>query len=36
MDARQHEQTYAAFIKLAIATCVFVIVTLAGMAVFLT
>lgn len=36
MDARQHERSYAAFIKLAIATCVFVIVTLAAMALFLT
>lgn len=36
MDARQHEQTYSAFIKLVIATCVFVIVTLAAMALFLT
>lgn len=36
MDARQHEQSYSAFIKLAIATCLLVIVTLAGMAIFLT
>ena len=36
MDARQHKQSYTAFIKLAIASCVFVIMTLVGMAVFLT
>ena len=36
MDARQHQQTYSAFIKFAIATCVVAAVTLAGMAAFLT
>jgi len=36
MDARQHEQTYSGFIKLAIATCAAAALTLAGMAIFLT
>lgn len=36
MDTRQHEQTYSAFIKLIVATALFVIVTLVGMAAFLT
>jgi aa3 type cytochrome c oxidase subunit IV len=36
MDARQHEQSYSAFLKLLIATCVLVIVILGGMAAFLT
>ena len=36
MDARQHQQTYSAFIKLAITACIVVAVTLAGMAAFLT
>ncbi len=36
MDARQHEQTYSGFIKLAIASCIVVAVTLGGMAIFLT
>lgn len=36
MDTRQHEQTYSSFIKLVTATALFVIVTLVGMAAFLT
>ena len=36
MNARQHQQSYSAFIKLAIATCIVAAVTLAGMAAFLT
>ena len=36
MDTRQHEQTYSSFIKILIASCVVVIVTLVGMAAFLT
>ncbi len=35
MDTKQHSGTYSWFIKLVIATCVVVIVTLVGMAVFL-
>ena len=35
MDTNQHSETYNWFIKLCIATCVVVIVTLVGMAVFL-
>ncbi len=30
MDARQHEQSYSAFIKIAIAACIVTAVTLAG------
>lgn len=36
MDTRQHEQTYTAFIKLIIAGCILAVMTLAGMAIFLT
>ncbi len=36
MDARQHQETYSDFIKLVIASCVLVVVILAGMATFLT
>ncbi|MFQ5625256.1 MAG: aa3-type cytochrome c oxidase subunit IV [Methyloligellaceae bacterium] len=36
MDARQHQQTYSAFIKLTIASCIMAALMLAGMAVFLT
>lgn len=36
MDIRQHEGTYSGFIKLMTALCVVVIVTLVGLAVFLT
>ena len=36
MDTRQHEGSYSAFLKLLTATCVIVIVTLVGMAAFLT
>ncbi len=36
MDARQHKQTYSAFIKLVIVTCISVAGTLAAMAVILT
>ncbi|MHA1165033.1 MAG: aa3-type cytochrome c oxidase subunit IV [Alphaproteobacteria bacterium] len=36
MDTRQHEETYSSFIKLMVAGCVVVIVTLVGMAAFLT
>ena len=35
MDAKQHKETYSWFIKLTIATCAVVIVTLVGMAIFL-
>jgi len=36
MDTRQHEGSYSAFIKLLVAGCVIAIVTLVGMAAFLT
>lgn len=35
MDTKQHKETYDSFIKLVVATCVVVIVTLVGMAIFL-
>lgn len=36
MDVKQHQDTYSAFIKLVLATIAVVIVTLVGMAIFLT
>ena len=36
MDTRQHEQTYSAFIRIVIASCILAAMTLAGMAIFLT
>ena len=36
MDTRQHQESYSAFIKLLMAGCVVVIVTLVSMAAFLT
>lgn len=36
MDARQHQETYSDFVKIVVATTAFVVVTLVGMAVFLT
>jgi len=36
MDASQHTESYSSFIKLMVAGCVVVIVTLVGMAAFLT
>ncbi len=36
MDASQHTKSYSSFIKLMVTGCVVVIVTLVGMAAFLT
>jgi hypothetical protein len=36
MDVRQHEGAYSGFIKLMLVMCVLTILTLVGMAVFLT
>ncbi len=36
MDVQQHEGAYAGFVKLVITLCLMVILTLVGMAVFLT
>jgi len=36
MDVQQHEAAYAGFVKLVVALCVMSILTLVGMAVFLT
>ncbi len=36
MDVRQHEGAYAGFVKLVVVLCAMVIMTLVGMAVFLT
>ena len=36
MDTRQHEAAYSGFLKLLIALCVVSIITLVGMALFLT
>ena len=35
MDAKQHKESYSAFVNLTIATCVVVVVVLVGMAIFL-
>ena len=35
MDSKQHKESYSAFVKLTIGTCVIVVVILVGLAVFL-